>query len=41
LISKTGSYAPAFALAAGVLLAGIFCYWFIVGDLSSRREPVS
>jgi nitrate/nitrite transporter NarK len=34
LISRTGSYAPGFALAAIVLLGGIFCYWFIVGDLS-------
>ena len=33
LISRTGSYAPGFALAAAVLFAGIFCYWFIVGDL--------
>jgi ACS family D-galactonate transporter-like MFS transporter len=33
LISRTGSYAPGFALAAIVLLGGIFCYWFIVGDL--------
>jgi MFS transporter, ACS family, D-galactonate transporter len=33
LISRTGSYAPGFILAAGVLLAGIFCYGFIVGDL--------
>src|ERR1700761_864235 len=34
LISRTGSYAPGFALAVAVLLGGIFCYWFIVGDLS-------
>jgi ACS family D-galactonate transporter-like MFS transporter len=38
LISRTGSYSPGFALAAGVLLAGIFCYWFIVGDLGVRSE---
>jgi MFS transporter, ACS family, D-galactonate transporter len=38
LISRTGSYSPGFALAAGVLLAGIFCYWFIVGDLGTRSE---
>jgi ACS family D-galactonate transporter-like MFS transporter len=37
LISRTGSYAPGFALAAAVLFAGIFCYWFIVGDLHSDR----
>jgi MFS transporter, ACS family, D-galactonate transporter len=36
LISRTGSYAPGFILAAGVLLAGIFCYRFIVGDLENR-----
>ena len=33
LISRTGSYAPAFALAAAVLLAGLVSYWFIVGEL--------
>ncbi|HEY6291074.1 MAG TPA: MFS transporter [Terriglobia bacterium] len=33
LISRTGSYAPGFALAAITLLAGLLCYWFIVGDL--------
>jgi dipeptide/tripeptide permease len=38
LISRTGSYAPGFALAAIVLLAGIFCYWFIVRNLGSRSE---
>jgi ACS family D-galactonate transporter-like MFS transporter len=41
LISRTGSYAPGFALAAVVLLAGIFCYWFIVGDLGVRSEVPS
>ncbi len=38
LISRTGSYAPGFALAAVTLLAGILCYWFIVGDLRSPGE---
>ncbi len=38
LISRTGSYAPGFALAAITLLAGLLCYWFIVGDLGSRSE---
>jgi MFS family permease len=33
LIRETGSYAPAFALAAGVLVAGLVAYWFIVGEL--------
>ena len=37
LISRTGSYAPGFALAAITLLAGLFCYRYIVGDL----RPVS
>ncbi len=41
LISRTGSYAPGFALAAIVLLAGIFCYWFIVGDLGSRSQAAA
>jgi ACS family D-galactonate transporter-like MFS transporter len=36
LISRTGSYAPGFMLAAILLLGGIFCYWFIVGDLDSE-----
>jgi MFS transporter, ACS family, D-galactonate transporter len=40
LISRTGSYAPGFALAAVVLLGGIFCYWFIVGDLSCGEGAV-
>jgi len=33
LIARTGTYFPGFVLAAGVLAAGIFAYWFIVGDL--------
>jgi MFS family permease len=33
LIFHTGTYLPGFALAAGVLTAGIFAYWFIVGEL--------
>ena len=39
LISRTGSYAPAFALAAGVLVTGLLAYWFVVGKLgpASRR----
>jgi MFS transporter, ACS family, D-galactonate transporter len=41
LISRTGSYAPGFALAAVTLLAGLLCYLFIVGDLRSRSEPAS
>jgi ACS family D-galactonate transporter-like MFS transporter len=37
LISRTGSYAPGFGLAVVVLLAGIFCYWFIVENFDSRQ----
>ncbi len=33
LIARTGSYFPGFALAAGVLVAGILAYGFIVGEL--------
>jgi MFS transporter, ACS family, D-galactonate transporter len=33
LIARTGTYLPGFALAAGVLAAGILAYWFIVGEL--------
>jgi nitrate/nitrite transporter NarK len=33
LIARTGSYFPGFALAAGLLAAGILAYWFLVGDL--------
>ena len=33
LIARTGTYLPGFALAAGVLVAGILAYWFIVGEL--------
>jgi MFS transporter, ACS family, D-galactonate transporter len=37
LISRTGSYAPGFGLAVVVLLAGIFCYWFIVENFDVPR----
>ncbi len=33
LIARTGSYAPGFMLAALTLIAGLLCYWFIVGKL--------
>ncbi len=33
LIQRTGSYFPGFALAAGLLVAGIAAYWLIVGEL--------
>ncbi|HEV2424541.1 MAG TPA: MFS transporter [Terriglobia bacterium] len=35
LIARTGSYAPGFLLAALTLVAGLLCYWFLVGDLES------
>jgi ACS family D-galactonate transporter-like MFS transporter len=38
LISRTGSYAPGFGLAAITLLAGLFSYNFIVGDLRPQSE---
>ena len=34
LIARTGTYLPGFALAAGVLVAGLLAYWFIVGELT-------
>ncbi len=34
LIQRTSSYLPGFALAAGVLVAGIFAYWGLVGELN-------
>jgi len=34
LIARTGTYLPGFALAAGVLSAGILAYWFLVGELN-------
>jgi MFS family permease len=38
LIRETGSYAPAFALAAIVLVTGLLAYWFIVGELKPARS---
>jgi MFS transporter, ACS family, D-galactonate transporter len=35
LIARTGSYSPGFILAALTLIAGLLCYWFIVGELDS------
>jgi MFS transporter, ACS family, D-galactonate transporter len=37
LISRTGSYVPGFALAPIVLLAGLLCYWLIVGELKPAQ----
>jgi ACS family D-galactonate transporter-like MFS transporter len=41
LISRTGSYFPGFALAPLVLVAGLLCFWFIVGELKplDHRAP--
>ena len=41
LISWTGSYLPAFALAVVVLLSGLLSYWFIVGDLGPAAGNAS
>jgi MFS family permease len=41
LIARTNTYLPGFALAAGVLVAGLLAYWFIVGELKSPTEPLS
>jgi MFS transporter, ACS family, D-galactonate transporter len=35
LISRTGSYAPGFVLAAVILSLGLLAYWFIVGELTA------
>jgi nitrate/nitrite transporter NarK len=34
LIARTGSYFTGFALAAGVLVAGVLAYGFVVGELN-------
>jgi len=39
LINKTGSYYPGFALAALLLVSGIFAYWFVVGELKPPSSP--
>lgn len=36
LIETTGSYTPAFLLAAFLIAAGQLSYWFLVGDLKPR-----
>lgn len=41
LISRTGSYAPGFGLAVGLLLVGIFCYWFIVKNFDIQQPESS
>ncbi|MGB7561005.1 MAG: hypothetical protein WBL99_05995, partial [Candidatus Acidiferrales bacterium] len=39
LIARTGSYSPGFAIGPVLLIAGIFSYWFIVGELKPRARP--
>jgi MFS transporter, ACS family, D-galactonate transporter len=42
LIAHTGSYFPGFGIAVVVLLAGLLCYWIVVGELKPaerRAEP--
>lgn len=39
LIATTGSYAPGFAFAAILLVAGQLSYWFVVGELKPDVEP--
>jgi nitrate/nitrite transporter NarK len=36
IIKQTGSYTPAFVLAAVMIAAGQFAYWFIVGKVNPR-----
>ena len=38
LIARTGTYLPGFALAAGVMVAGLLAYWFIVGELKPAQD---
>ena len=38
LIRQTGSYFPGFALAAGVLVAGLLAYWLVVGELPRTAQ---
>jgi len=39
LIARTGSYTPAFALAAGLIALGPLALWFITGSLERTVEP--
>jgi len=38
LIRRSGSYVPGFELGSIVLLAGLFAYWFVVGELKPRSS---
>ena len=38
LITSYGSYVPGFQIAPIILIAGVFAYWFIVGDLKQHSS---
>jgi MFS transporter, ACS family, D-galactonate transporter len=38
LIAHTGSYFPGFGIAVLVLLAGLLCYWMVVGELKPTER---
>jgi MFS transporter, ACS family, D-galactonate transporter len=38
LIAHTGSYFPGFGIAVFVLLAGLICYWIVVGELKPTER---
>lgn len=38
LLTRTGSYSPGFAIGPLLLVAGIFSYWFILGELKPRAS---
>ncbi|MGH9432484.1 MAG: MFS transporter [Terriglobia bacterium] len=40
LISRTGSYTPAFVLAACVLVVSLAAYWLVVGELSCKENGI-
>jgi nitrate/nitrite transporter NarK len=40
VIEQTGSYTPAFALAAVMIAAGQLSYWFIVGRLRPQQAAL-
>ena len=41
LIQHTGSYTPAFVLAAGIIAAGQLSFWFIVGPLPAAATSMA
>ncbi len=41
IIHKTGSYTPAFVLAAVMLVAGQLSYWFLVGEVRPQAAMLS